>query len=158
MNVKTVKFLSKAEKKNIKEVFENSYGVSINIEGYDFFITSREKLWVVAKGIRNLIKKLPNPLYMGLMIGKIKNNNKIKLSVEGSQLIGNFATKNVIEISNCKEYIFGEEPKIIRKINLSEHSFPIVKCKDYFLGSAGYVSNDKFINMFPTSRKKLVKK
>ena len=157
MNIKNVKFLSNSEKDNLNRIFIESYGVRINTTDFEFFVTAKEKVWVTTKKAKIMVKKLPNPIYMGLMIGKLKTNNKIKLSIEGSQLIGNEANKNIIEIENCTDYIFGGDPIIVRKISVENHSFPLVKCSNYYLGSVGYISENKVINLFPTSRRKLVK-
>ena len=157
MNIKKLKFLSKSEKNELNKIFMESYGVRINTKDYEFFITSKEKIWVTTKKAKNIIRELPNPVYAGLMIGKLKSSRKIKLSVEGSQLIGNEANKNIIEIKNCIDYIFGKNPIIVKKISVENHSFPIVKCDNYYLGSAGYVDENKVINLFPTGRRKLVR-
>ena len=158
--MKNVKFLSEKEKKNVQIIIRKNYSCKIDFSNYEIFKTSKEKIWICNKGIAYLIKKLPNIKFFGLFFGKIKKNNKIQLSLEGSQIVGKDAKKNIIEILNLKEaekYV--KEDKIPKKakMNVEEHNFAIVKFNHYFLGSAGVISRKEIKSFFPKSRLKMIR-
>ena len=70
------------------------------------------------------------------------------MSIEGSQLIGKYATKNIIEISDEElRYWFNGEP-LVRDIS----GFFLIRYKTDFIG-CGYSKEGKIINYVPKERR-----
>ena len=78
--------------------------------------------------------------------------NEIRLSIEGSQIIGPKAAKNVVEINEeqTKEWLKGEDLEIDGKSNYS--GFVIIKHNADFLGTGKYKEN-KILNYVSKSRR-----
>ena len=78
--------------------------------------------------------------------------NGIRLSIEGSQIIGPKATKNVVEINDeqVKQWLKGEDLEIEDKNNYS--GFVIIKNKNDFLGT-GKIKDNKILNYVNKGRR-----
>ena len=76
---------------------------------------------------------------------------EIRLSIEGSQLVGPKATKNIAEITEqqAKQWLKGEDLEI--KDN-HYSGFIIIKHDNYFLGAGKYKEN-KILNYVGKSRR-----
>ena len=76
--------------------------------------------------------------------------NGIRLSIEGSQMIGDKSTKNVLELNDTqiKEWVKGEVVRVDQEIN----GFVIIKNKDYYYGS-GLIKEHLLLNYFPKPRR-----
>jgi len=77
--------------------------------------------------------------------------NEIRLSIEGSQIVGPKATKNIVEIDNdqVKQWLKGEDLEI-KENNYS--GFLIIKHNNYFLGTGKFKDN-KILNYVSKSRR-----
>ena len=87
--------------------------------------------------------------HLGLYIGKIESG-EIRLSIEGSQLIGPTAKKNVLEITEkqVRNWLRGQN----LETNSKQKAFVILKHKKDFLGS-GKMKKGKVINSVPKIRR-----
>ena len=85
-----------------------------------------------------------------LYFGRIESDG-IRLSIEGSFLVGPKATKNIIELDDerARRYLAGESVEIDDK---ELHGWVIVKWRSYYLGSAK-VKNGRLINYVPKERR-----
>lgn len=151
------RFLSNNETKKLKEIIRKNY--TCKLPDFVFFETSKEKIWVCNEYVKQFLKFLPNVKFFGVFFGKLKRNKKIQLSLEGSQIVGKNATKNIIEflnLSDLEKYI--KEGKIPQKIrrNAEVHNFPIVKFNNYFAGSICLISENEIKSFFPKSRVKMI--
>jgi NOL1/NOP2/fmu family ribosome biogenesis protein len=74
----------------------------------------------------------------------------IRLSIEGSQILKNKITKNIIELTKkeMQTWMMGHE--VLRKNNFT--GFAIIKYKDDMLGT-GKASEEKITNFIPKSRR-----
>ncbi|KAF0138537.1 MAG: hypothetical protein FD122_3773, partial [Stygiobacter sp.] len=79
-----------------------------------------------------------------------QGDNSLRLTIEGTQLIGPLATKNVIEIrkEEVQPWMRGES---LNK-TIQETEFVIIKYGKDYLGS-GRKSNDTIANFIPKSRR-----
>jgi len=77
-------------------------------------------------------------------------NKEIRLSIEGSQILKDQITKNIVELpeKEAQVWIMGHE--IIKKTNLK--GFVIMKYKNEMLGT-GKASENKITNFIPKSRR-----
>jgi len=145
--MQNLKILNKKEITRILDKIKEQY----NIENLDLnygFLQNREgKLFIISKDIKkiNLEKLRINNL--GLYIAKLDRD--LRLTIEGSQLLGKLAKKNVYEINDeqANSWMSGKEINCEKEFK----GFVIIKNKDDYLGSGRY-SNGKIINFIPKER------
>ena len=84
-----------------------------------------------------------------LYFGRIESDG-IRLSIEGSFLVGPRATKNVVELDDdrARRYLAGESVEIGENL----YGWFILKWRSYFLGSAK-AKNGRLINYVPKERR-----
>jgi len=131
-------FLNTREKRKIIDELKELYGFSGEIEGA-LLLSSKQKLYLLTKEIALIDKKEEKELRIdsaGLYIGRIENEG-IRLSIEGSQIIGHHSSKHVLEIGeeHIEAWVKGEEFALSEqekdKIGIEEGFFIIKYGNDY---------------------------
>ena len=91
---------------------------------------------------------------IGMNFGKLKRNNKINLTVEGSQMVGVNATKNIVLLNkeNAEKFMRGSDAKPEKEIECEYHNFAIVKFGENVLGSS-LLTEKGIENQLPKSRR-----
>ena len=142
------KVLGRREKKALEELLEKNYGCRIALQDYNIFMTAEEKIWLASPSINFSIFDVLKRCYrIGIYFGKLKRNNKIKLSIEGAMIVGKKARKNVVVINKeeAKKFMQGYDVVPDELIEAEMHNFVIVKCGDDIMGTGilrdGYVEN-----------------
>ncbi|WP_456367089.1 methyltransferase RsmF C-terminal domain-like protein [Thermococcus sp.] len=94
--------------------------------------------------------EVKGPERQGVYFARIESDG-IRLSIEGSFLVGPKATKNVMELDDerARRYLAGESVEIEDR---ELHGWVIVKWRSYFLGSAK-AKEGKLINYVPGERR-----
>ena len=116
---------------------------------YVFLLSEKNKIYIVNKEIEKIdLSKLRVNSY-GLYIAELRDN-KIRLSIEGSQLIGAKSDKNILELDdkNAREWLKGYDIDYDGGLK----GFVIIKNKNDFLG-CGKVANGKILNYVPKIRR-----
>lgn len=145
--------LNSKETREIENIILKNYESEIELNGYFLYITFDDKIWIASKSTLQLdFDKIRSIVSIGLCIGKLRRNN-LHLTVEGCQLIGKTAKKNVVMVDeeNMKKYIMGHDV-VGEMINCANDNFVIIKYKNDFIGS-GILRNGKVENSLPKSRK-----
>ena len=150
-NIGPLKILSKKEAERIIESIKDRFGINELkelTENYGFLISNNNRVYLISKDISNIdISKL-NMNSIGMYFCDI--NEDVILSIEGTQLIGNKATKNIIELDEeqMKEWLLG------RDIEISENheGSVILKYKEDFLG-CGQIKENKILNFVAKNRR-----
>ena len=154
MQIKKMKVLEKEEVENLEGLIEKNYGIRIDLNQFLVLFGSEEKIWLASKEIANLdMRKFPvNSI--GMNFGKIKRNDKINLTVEGAQMIGKQATKNVVVLDEqtAQKFLQGSDAKPQQEINCEYHNFSIVKSGEDVLGSSP-LTEEGLQNLLPRSRR-----
>ena len=135
---------SKEVKQFLREL-KKQFGFSGNIP-YTL-LTKKNKIYAISKEYLSLPIENFNINSVGLYIAK-KEKNGIRLSIDGSQLIGPQSTKNILELDSPQEWLQGHD---IENRNKLRH-YILTKHKDDFLG-CGYCKKDKILNYIPKSRR-----
>jgi NOL1/NOP2/fmu family ribosome biogenesis protein len=145
-------------KEIIKKIIKENFGCDINDE-IDFEVR-KEKIYFFKSYLKNFFNFLKNKGLklnpIGIYFGKIKQNNKIQLSIEGSQYVGRKATKNIFEINDYKElyeFILGKK---IELKNVEKHNFPILKYKDLVICSTASRENEIECLLPKVARKSII--
>lgn len=163
-----MQFLKKKTVKEILNIVEKQWGLKKGCGDkldFIFLMNSKNKLFIINKEIVNVDFDMLRIDSMGLYLGEVKDltskNGELRLSIEGSQIIGPLATKNVVEISDGlkKLWIRGfdievknindDETKSTEQIN---NVYVLLKNENDFLG-CGKFSNGKIYNLIPKSRR-----
>jgi NOL1/NOP2/fmu family ribosome biogenesis protein len=149
-------FLNNQETKEIQKILEKQFGTN-KIQG-ELIKIGKEKIFIYQGSLtQQEIEKISEitPIErIGIYFGRenIDRNNikEIRLSIEGSEIIGKNATKNVF-IANGKQaeqWMMGHEVLVE-----SEFLGPvIIKYQNEFIG-CGKASKEKITNFIPKSRR-----
>jgi len=139
--------LNSKETKKLLERIKMQYGIKELKFDYSFML-NKDKLYAVSKdfdfnatgrGINNA----------GVYFARIIDG-KIRLSIEGSQIIGEHAEKNIIEINSeqITKWVAGIDVEVKEEYD----GFVLVKYKDDFFGS-GKIADGRLLNFVPKERR-----
>lgn len=144
----TTKFLNKKEIKKILTLIKQQYDADVNLD-YIFLKNQEDKIFIVSKDLAKINLDELRINRVGIYIAKLEKQG-IRLTIEGSQLIGKEAKKNILEIdeSQVKSWLNGNDLTTNEKLN----SFVIIKHKNDFLGS-GYYKEGRILNYTPKERR-----
>lgn len=147
---KTV-ILEGKERKKIINILKEQFGIE-EIEG-TLIKRGKEKIYFFTGSFtKEDIRKLEKTTFIertGVYLAK-EIEGKLRLSIEGSQILKNKITKNIVEL-NRKEvetWMMGHE--IEKKTGLKD--YVIIKYKEDMLGT-GRASEEKITNFIPKSRR-----
>jgi len=144
-----LKILNNKQVKEIKSKIYEQWGAEFETE-FGFLLSSKNKIYLISRDISKIDYENLRLQVVGLYFGEIMDNGELRLSIEGSQLLGNNAKKNVVEISDdsVKKWLFGNDIRV----ETESRGFVIVKNKNDFLGS-GKIKNGEIINFIPKIRR-----
>ena len=146
--MQNIKILNKKEIKAILELIKNQWGASADMT-YAFLKTDKGKIYVVNSDISRLELGKLRINSIGLYFAEIRDEG-IRLSIEGSQIIGPKSKKSVLELNDneAKEWMRGNDLEM--KGDFS--GFLIIKHKEDFLGCGKY-ANGKILNYIGKARR-----
>ena len=133
-----LKALNKKEASKILEHLGEEYGCdakTLLIDKYTFFTSDKNKVYIITNEIKDIDLSAVRVNSFGMYLCEINHGN-IRLSMEGSLLIGKIATKNVFEVDNttAKEWLMGTDIKSEQEFV----GFVIIKKNEDFLGCGKY--------------------
>ena len=113
------------------------------------FIRGKENIYTITKDVGMIDMKNLRINSIGLYIAEVKNG-QLRLSIEGAQLIGPTATKNVCELSEeqLKEWFKGND----LKMKGTYEGFVILKNGTDYVGSGKY-KEGLIMNFVPKARR-----
>lgn len=139
-----IKILNKKETKEIFNSIEQQWDAKLKLD-YVFLKTEKGKVYIINKDISKIDLSKLRVNTIGLYFAEMKNN-EIRLSIEGSQIIGPKANKNILELNQeeVKEWMKGND--LEKEGNFS--GFLIMKNKDDYLGCGKYRDGEilNFVN------------
>ena len=144
-----LKFLNRKETKEILKLIEEQWGAKLKLD-YTFARNNKHRVFIINKDISKIDFSKLRINSIGMYFCDLEN--EIRLSIEGSQIIGPKAAKNIAEIneSQVKQWLKGEDLEIEGKSNYS--GFVIIKRNTDFLGTGKYKSG-KVLNYVSKSRR-----
>lgn len=144
-----LKILNKKAVKEILALIKKQFDADLNMDDYAFLKTEKDKIYIVNRDIDKIDFQRLRIDSIGSYFAFIKNN-KIRLSIEGSQLIGKKAKSNVYELNDneVKEWMQGQD--ILTKE--TSEAFVLIKHKNDFLGT-GKIKQGKILNFIPKGRR-----
>ena len=146
------KKMSEVEVKEVERIIEKNYGAKIDLSKYNLFINKKNEVYIASPSVKEEFIEISS--YLGLYLGKLKRNEKVQLSVEGSQIVGIKATKNiaVLDDENVFRFMEGFDCKWKELINCELNNFVLIKNGDDFFG-CGMLRSDKIESLVPKARR-----
>ena len=143
-----LKILNSKEIKEIYKLIEGQWGAKTKL-GYAFLKNNKNRIFIVNKDISKIDLSKLRINSIGMYFCEIDDKG-IRLSIEGSQIVGPKAAKNIIEISEeqSKQWFKGED--LESKGNYS--GFVILKQDNDFLGTGKY-RDGKILNYVNKGRR-----
>jgi len=142
-------FLKSRERKQIVNMIENQWGSCPDIIRNSYLVRSgKDRIYLVNTEYDEVDLNGIRINNVGLYIAEDKG--EFRLSIEGSQIIGPNATKNVLEINDefRKQWFMGEDLHITEEYQ----GFVILKHGKDFIGSGKY-KEGKILNFVPKTRR-----
>ena len=143
-----LKILNNKEIKEVLKLIESQWGAKLKLD-YAFLKNLKNRIFVVNKDISKIDFSQLRVNSIGMYFCEIDKLG-IRLSIEGSQIVGPKATKNIVEINEeqTKQWFNGQDLEI--KGNYS--GFLIIKHNNDFLGTGKYKSG-RILNYVGKSRR-----
>ncbi len=116
---------------------------------YAFLMNPKNRIFLVNRDIAKIDLNKLRINNIGLYFGELKNK-ELRLSIEGSQLIGPLARKNILELNDKEARAYLKGADLDRKTK--EKGFLIIKHKDDFLGT-GKANGERVFNYTPKERR-----
>jgi NOL1/NOP2/fmu family ribosome biogenesis protein len=138
--------LKSKDKKLLFSQLKEQFGFSDKLN-YSFFVNPHKKLFILNPKVDIDFSKI-NVNSLGLYFANIEK--ELRLSIEGSQLIGPSSTKNILEVNETKlnSWISGKD--ITTKEEFS--GFVLIRHGKDFYGSGKY-KDGKVLNFIPKERR-----
>ena len=143
------KILNSKEIKELMGLIEDHWGAKLKLD-YGFLQNNKNKVFIVNREISHVDLSKLRVNSAGMYFCEIDKIG-IRLSIEGTQIIGPYAKKNVIELDGIevKQWFKGED---LAKELKECKGFLIIKHKNDFIGSGKY-SNGKILNFIGKTRR-----
>lgn len=117
-----------------------------------WYQSNKNNLFVLSKDITKIDPGKLRINSVGLYIGEFKKG-EIRLSIEGSQLIGPHAKKNIVELDKNELRLWLRGEDLIKEVK--EEGYVIIKSNTDFVG-CGRIKEGKILNFVPKARRLLV--
>ena len=151
--MQNLKILNSREIKDLMKKLNDQWGFDSKLD-YAFLRNNNNKIFIVNKDISKIDFERLRINSVGLYFCEI--SDKIRLSIEGSQIIGPKATKNIVEIDEeqAKQWIKGEDTPV--NSNPENSGFQIIRKGKDFLGT-GMLKDNEILNFVPKARRVNIK-
>ncbi|MBN1156971.1 hypothetical protein JXA85_05110 [Candidatus Woesearchaeota archaeon] len=140
--------LNKKEKEHILKKIEEQWGAKLEMEGYAFLKRKDGKIYIENEEALKVDFSKLRVDSLGMYFAE-ESKGFFRLSIEGSQLVGPHAKKNVVELndSKLKQWMKGVDLE-----KTEGKDFVIIKNNGDFFG-CGRITKDKLLNYFPKIRR-----
>jgi len=142
--------LNSKERKLIRKQLEEQFGIKKIPEKVYFCVSEKDNVYITNKELFDLDHFLLRVSSFGLLFGTYTKDG-FQLSIEGSQLIGNQASKNVLEVNTKQKELWLSGKDIEVDTSKIENQQIILKQDDDFFG-VGKAKKNKIKNTLPKSR------
>ena len=143
------KILNSKEVRFVTGLVEQQWGCKVEFEE-GFLQNKSGDLFLVSRALEELDLSKLSINSIGLYFGELRND-ELRLSIEGSQLIGPKATKNVVVLNDdeLKEWLSGNN---VEKVVDSCSGYVLIKHNNDFFGCGRY-KDGKILNFVPKGRR-----
>jgi len=143
-----LEILNKKEVKAILFLLEKQFSFSDELD-YAFLQSEKGKIFIIKKDVAGIDFKKLRINTIGLYFASV-NDSEIRLTIEGSQLVGPYSKKNILELNKeeAKQWMNGIDLEKEADLN----GFVLIKHNDDFLG-CGKIKEKKILNFVPKERR-----
>tara|TARA_Y100000034_G_scaffold119808_1_gene161960 strand:- start:2323 stop:2763 length:441 start_codon:yes stop_codon:yes gene_type:complete len=142
-----MKILPKRQVNKILKELKEYYGLNELKLDYAFSMNNKHKVYLISKDLKNLDTKSLKLNGLGLYFLNITKD--LRLSIEGSQIVGKKATKNIHNLHDkeLKDWLRGYD------LDCEDlYGYRLIKNKNDFYG-VGYAKDNKIKNFIPKYRR-----
>jgi NOL1/NOP2/fmu family ribosome biogenesis protein len=138
---------SKEAKELIKQ-FKEQWGFEGELD-YQFLLSSKDKIWIVDRSVANIDLEKLRISTIGVYIAELEKGG-VRLSIEGSQLIGPKSKKNIVEFSKeqARSWLKGNDIEWKESFK----GFAIIRSGKDYLGT-GKFKEGTILNFVPKTRR-----
>ncbi|MBU0470990.1 MAG: hypothetical protein KKF65_00055 [Nanoarchaeota archaeon] len=149
--MQNLKILNSKEVKQIKKFLSSQFGFDEKLD-FVFLRSSRDRLYVINRDVEMIDLSKLRIDSLGLYFASYMPEG-LRLSIEGAQIIGPKAKKNILELNKeqFEQWLKGEDIEI----NTSMKDFVIVKHNSDYVG-CGKIKNNLLMNYVPKARRLVV--
>jgi len=142
-----LQILNSKEIKEILKLIEKQWSAKLKPD-YTFLKNNKNRIFIINRDVSKIDFSKLRINSIGMYFCDLENG--IRLSIEGSQIVGPKAAKNIVEIneSQTRQWLKGED----LEVNGNYSGFVIIKHNDDFLGT-GKFKEDKILNYVNKSRR-----
>lgn len=149
--MENLKILNTREKKDILRLISRQWGADFKTD-LVFLLSNKNKIYLVNKDFSKVDEKNMRIDKVGLYFGEIEVS-QIRLSIEGCQMIGPIAKKNIVELSDGEVKVMFHGNDLIKKdLGNDKSGFVILKNNSDFIG-CGKVRGEEILNYIPKTRR-----
>src|SRR3989344_48905 len=147
--MKSLKILNKKEVKGILNKIKEQHGIENLDLNYVFLKNYEDKIFITNRDIERVDFERLKINNIGLYFCAIEHD-EVRLTIEGSQIIGRSAKKNVVELNDeqTKKWLKGEDIEM----ETDSFGFVILRHDNDFLGTGRFKGN-RIINFIPNERR-----
>lgn len=147
MGTMNLKVLNSRERKNFFKTINEQFGSSF--QGEYTILSNKEKVYLLNKTFEEVPDEVLYYYQAGLYIASFMKDG-IRLTIEGSQMVGKTATKNILELDRKQlhEWIKGYDIHDLKELD----GYYLIKYKSDFYGS-GKLKEGKLFNYVPKGRR-----
>lgn len=144
----SLKILNTKEKRSILSIIERQWGCRWETD-LVFLKSRKNKIYLVTRDVERVLDHGLRIDSMGLYLGEVKGD-EMRLSIEGSQLLGPQATRNVLQLTDedFGRWMLGED--LMREHD--ERAFVLLSHNDDFCG-CGRHKDGVIKNFVPKTRR-----
>lgn len=142
------KILNTKETKEMYGMLEHQFGCRVKLE-HGFAINTKNRVYAFNKEIFDVKIDSIRLNSLGMYFAEIAND-EIRPSIEGSQIVGKYASKNVVELSEEEALRIFKGEDLEKETNCE--GFVILKRENDFLGT-GKVKGDRILNFVSKARR-----
>lgn len=135
----------------LKILIRNQFGFTGRLP-YRFFRSGKDKIWIRRKNSFSLDLDEFRISRWGIYFCRTDFMEKVRFSIEGSQIVGPKASKKILELGNdkVKEWMIGHDLRLAEE---QENGFYLIRNKKDFLGCGKVVDNTRVWNYIPKTRR-----
>ena len=143
-----MKPMNSSQIRTLKRMIERQWGCTPRLD-YLFFINSEGRVFIVNRLLEQLDMTGLNINSVGLYFGRLVHG-ELKLSIEGTMMIGPLARANVIELNatDFRHWVQGLDLDLAG----SSETFVIIKSGEDYFGCARH-TRGKLLNLTPKERR-----
>jgi NOL1/NOP2/fmu family ribosome biogenesis protein len=147
---KSLKILVSKEKKLILNIIKEQWNADFKANNFAFLKSEKEKIYIVHKDVAKVDLSLYRINTVGMYFAEQKRGD-FRLSIEGSQLIGPLAKKNIAELDDEEKIAWLRGEDIEKEGDWS--GFVLIKHNNDFLGTGKYTADNRILNFVPKARR-----